>query len=115
MSLAEEEVIFQHSNASSQSKFTRMSKTPESQKPFKDFSTASSGHLAGIAYIRPLDRAALENNGFVKYHYSEALTAGSAAAVSLAEVQTYDAPSFFTRGIENSTDRSRITTICYQP
>ncbi|KAJ7272114.1 hypothetical protein C8J57DRAFT_1506962 [Mycena rebaudengoi] len=46
-----------------------------------DFSTASSGHLAGIAYVRPLDRAALESNGVVKYHYNEALTAGFTAAV----------------------------------
>ncbi|KAJ7254182.1 hypothetical protein C8J57DRAFT_1518809 [Mycena rebaudengoi] len=82
------------------------------EKHFKDFSAATGGHLAGIAYVRPLDRAALENNGVVKNHYNEALTAGSAAAVSLAAAQTDDAPSFFTRGIGNSTDPSRITILC---
>lgn len=87
--------------------------------------------MAGIAYIRPLDRAALENNTVVKNHacdlltsyifpgphldfvflsqYNEAMTAGTAAPISLAAVHSDDTPSFFTRGVGNSTAPSQLT------
>ncbi|KAJ6513531.1 hypothetical protein DFH09DRAFT_1251504 [Mycena vulgaris] len=78
----------------------------------KDFAVASAGHLAGIAYIRPIDRAALENGAIVKNHYNAAKTAGTAAPIKLADVTTNDAPSLFTRGVGNSTAASDITILC---
>ncbi|KAJ7712025.1 hypothetical protein B0H16DRAFT_1667636 [Mycena metata] len=78
----------------------------------KDFAAAAGGHLAGIAYIRPLDRAALENGSIVKNHYNAAKTAGTAAPISPADAATDDAPSFFTRGVGNSTALSQITILC---
>ncbi|KAJ7062075.1 hypothetical protein C8F01DRAFT_1251891 [Mycena amicta] len=78
----------------------------------KDFATVTAGKLVGIAYIRPLDRAASENGAVVKNHYNLAKTAGSAAAINLADVDTSDEPSFFTRGVGNSTALSDITILC---
>ncbi|KAJ7659044.1 hypothetical protein DFH06DRAFT_1089840 [Mycena polygramma] len=85
----------------------------------KDFSEAATGHLVGIAYIRPLDRAALENGGVVKnqafaidltgVQYNHEKTAGNATAISLAAVDPTDEPSFFTRGVGNSTALSDVT------
>ncbi|KAJ6503639.1 hypothetical protein C8R45DRAFT_1209303 [Mycena sanguinolenta] len=78
----------------------------------KDFSAAAAGHLVSFAYIRPLDRTALENGGVVKNHYNHAHTAGTAATISLADADPNDAPSFFTRGVGNSTAASDITILC---
>ncbi|KAJ7038565.1 hypothetical protein C8F04DRAFT_1255843 [Mycena alexandri] len=77
-----------------------------------DFAAAAGDHLAGIAYIRPLDRAALESGSIVKNHYNAAKTAGTAAPISLADATTTDAPSFFTRGVGNSTAPGQITILC---
>ncbi|KAK6984946.1 hypothetical protein R3P38DRAFT_3102347 [Favolaschia claudopus] len=75
----------------------------------QEFAATASGHLAGIAYIRPLDRMALEHSEVVKNHYNAEKTAGNATAISLAAVESDDAPSFFTRGVGNSTAVSEIT------
>ncbi|KAJ7768549.1 hypothetical protein B0H14DRAFT_3591594 [Mycena olivaceomarginata] len=77
-----------------------------------EFAAAASGHLAGIAYIRPLDRTALEHSEVVKNHYNADKTAGTANAINLADVATTDEPSFFTRGVGNSTAPSQITILC---
>ncbi|KAJ7919687.1 hypothetical protein B0H13DRAFT_2428719 [Mycena leptocephala] len=78
----------------------------------KDFAAVAGAHLAGIAYIRPLDRAALENNNVVKNHYNEEKTVGTAGPISVAEAHSDDAPSFFTREVGNSTAASDITILC---
>ncbi|KAK6977731.1 hypothetical protein R3P38DRAFT_515639 [Favolaschia claudopus] len=78
----------------------------------QEFAEKASGHLAGIAYIRPLDRMALEHSEVVKNHYNVEKTAGNATAISLTAVESDDAPSFFTRGVGNSTAVSEITILC---
>ncbi|KAK7031969.1 hypothetical protein R3P38DRAFT_2522507, partial [Favolaschia claudopus] len=78
----------------------------------QEFAETASGHLAGIAYIRPLDRMALEHSEVVKNHYNVEKTAGNATAISLEAVESDDAPSFFTRGVGNSTAVSEITILC---
>jgi hypothetical protein len=99
---------------------------------FSEFAAAASGHLAGIACIRPLNRTALEHSEVVKNHvcinphqgsigshfwhfqYNADKTAGTANAISLADVATTDEPSFFTRGVGNSTAPSQITMYVHQ-
>ncbi|KAJ7080933.1 hypothetical protein B0H15DRAFT_924299 [Mycena belliarum] len=78
----------------------------------QDFAKAAAGHLTGIAYIRPLDRNALENGEVVKNHYNDEKTAGTANAINLADANPADEPSFFTRGVGNSTAASDITILC---
>ncbi|KAJ6474130.1 hypothetical protein C8R45DRAFT_1011008 [Mycena sanguinolenta] len=78
----------------------------------KDFSAAAVSHLVGFAYIQPLDRMALENGGVVKNHYNHAHAAGTASTISLTNADPNDAPSFFTRGVGNSTAASDITILC---
>ncbi|OBZ74797.1 hypothetical protein A0H81_05243 [Grifola frondosa] len=77
-----------------------------------EFASVSNGLLTGIAYIRPLDRAALMNNSVVKNHYNLAKTEGTAAAIPAASADPNDAPSFFTRGISNSTAAADLTILC---
>ncbi|EIN04955.1 hypothetical protein PUNSTDRAFT_146229 [Punctularia strigosozonata HHB-11173 SS5] len=78
----------------------------------KEFAQTAAGHLAGVAYIRPLDRAALTNGAIVKNHYNAAKTEGVAAPIAAVDADPEDAPSFWTRGISNSTAPADITILC---
>jgi hypothetical protein len=97
-----------------------------------DFAEAASGNLVGIAYIRPLDRAAVEHAQIVKlkvcasqlagsnpnlmsWQINAATASGIASAVSrqLEDVVT-GIPTFVTRGVANSTAASEITMYVYQ-
>ncbi|KAF7345995.1 hypothetical protein MVEN_01622100 [Mycena venus] len=77
----------------------------------KDFAAAASGNLVGIAYIRSLDRAAVEHSQVVKFNFNTAKASGTSSAVGLAEIAT-GVPTFATRGVANSTAASDITILC---
>jgi len=78
----------------------------------REFSTASKGVMAGIAYIRPIERHALEYDSIVMNRYDLSTSIGIASTIPLSQISRHGAVSFYTRGIGHLASRAQATDEC---